>query len=396
MFRLFERTIFDELEFFLIFNPKFSISNLFQSTHAPGNLKLRSGTLKSVRLQSLSQINFRNLLTPRLEFSQGITAIVGANAAGKSNLLAALYLGCTGEVPSGKLVESVKIGEAEGYVNVHVEREDGVTSIEIGLAPGRKVVRLDGQTVRALDVARVAAAVLITPEDGDLIHGSPSLRRGYLDGLLSKVSLRYALLLREYSRVVEQRNAALKHARGEDPTLSVWTDRFLELGSEIVALRERAMKRISSIAQASYHDVAADAKTLCVRLQSKSGAMTLQDQLESTLQEERARGVTVVGPHRDDVLLTLDAHSVQAYGSRGEARTASLALRIAEYQLLLEKHGEAPILLLDDFTAELDAKRRAFVLELAANTPQAIVTGTETPPQYDALYQVAGGQVSHG
>ena len=345
-----------------------------------------------MRLQSLSQINFRNLLTPRLEFSPGITAIVGANAAGKSNLLAALYLGCTGEVPSGKIVESVKLGEAEGYVNVHVERDDGITSIEIGLAPGRKVVRLDGQTVRSLDVARVAAAVLIKPEDGDLIHGSPSLRRGYLDALLSKVSLRYALLLREYSRVVEQRNAALK-VRGEDPTLSVWTDKFLELGSEIMDLRIRAMKRISSIAQASYHDVAADSKTLCVSLQSKSSE-TLQEQLNATSQEERARGVTVVGPHRDDVLLTLDDHSVQAYGSRGEARTASLALRIAEYQLLLEKHGEAPILLLDDFTAELDAKRRAFVLELAANTPQAIVTGTETPPQYDALFQVAGGQVS--
>ena len=342
-----------------------------------------------MRLQSLSQINFRNLLTPRLEFSPGITAIVGANAAGKSNLLAALYLGCTGEVPSGKIVESVKLGEAEGYVNVHVERDDGITSIEIGLAPGRKVVRLDGQTVRSLDVARVAAAVLIKPEDGDLIHGSPSLRRGYLDALLSKVSLRYALLLREYSRVVEQRNAALK-VRGEDPTLSVWTDKFLELGSEIMDLRIRAMKRISSIAQASYHDVAADSKILCVSLQSKSSE-TLQEQLDATSQEERARGVTVVGPHRDDVLLTLDDHSVQAYGSRGEARTASLALRIAEYQLLLEKHGEAPILLLDDFTAELDAKRRAFVLELAANTPQAIVTGTETPPQYDALFQVAGG-----
>ena len=363
--------------------------------HSPA-ARSNSSKLKNVRLQSLSQINFRNLLTPRLEFGAGITTIVGANAAGKSNLLAALYLGCTGEVPSGKIVESVRLGEAEGYVNVHVERDDGVTSIEIGLAPGRKVVRLDGQTVRAFDVARVAAAVLITPEDGDLIHGSPSLRRAYLDGLLSKVSLRYALLLREYSRVVEQRNAALKHARGEDPTLDVWTDKFLELGSEIMNLRIRAMARISEIAAESYHDVAADSKKLCVRLQSEASDLDLRESLEASRQEERARGVTVVGPHRDDMLLTLDTHSVQAYGSRGEARTASLALRIAEYQLLLEKHGEAPILLLDDFTAELDAKRRAFVLELAANTPQAIVTGTETPPQYDALYQVSGGQFSRG
>ena len=342
-------------------------------------------------MQYLSQINFRNLLTPRLEFAPGVTAVVGQNAAGKSNLLAALYLGCTGDLPRGKIGETVRLGEAEGYVNVAVERSDGVTNIEIGLAPGRKLIRIDGQTRRALDVSRVAAAVLITPEDGDLIHGSPSGRRGYLDSLLSKVSLRYALLLREYSRVVEQRNAALKQYG--DPTLEVWTDKFLELGQEIVNLRVRAMGRVTDIAREAYGDVASDHKTLQVTLQSASAA-PLAEQLAMSAQEERARGVTVVGPHRDDLTVELDDHSVQAYGSRGEARTASLALRVAEYRLLSEKHGEAPVLLLDDFTAELDARRRAFVLELAAATPQAIVTGTETPPQYTSLYQVSGGQFS--
>ena len=332
------------------------------------------------------------MLTPRLEFPAGITAVVGQNAAGKSNLLDALYLGCTGELPGGKIAETVRIGETEGFVGVKVERADGVSTVEIGLAPGRKVVRLDGQTVRAADVARVSAAVLVTPEDTELIHGSPSGRRAYLDGLLSKLSLRYALLLREYTRVVEQRNAALKTF---DPTLSVWSERFCELGAEIVALRERAMTRIADIAGATYRDIAGDGKTLGVSLVN-SPAPPLAEQLTATAQEERARGVTVVGPHRDDVRLTLDEHSVQAYGSRGEARTTSLALRVAEYRLLLEKHGEAPVLLLDDFTAELDANRRAYLLELAATTPQAVVSGTETPPQYGARWQVSGGSFRAG
>jgi DNA replication and repair protein RecF len=96
------------------------------------------------------------------------------------------------------------------------------------------------------------------------------------------------------------------------------------------------------------------------------------------------------------MFIKLAGHSLQAYGSRGEARTASLALRVAEYRLLQEKHGEAAILLLDDFTAELDANRRAFVLELAASTPQAIVSGTETPPQYAALWYVSGGSFRGG
>ncbi|MCA9835758.1 MAG: DNA replication and repair protein RecF [Trueperaceae bacterium] len=343
-------------------------------------------------LRSLSQINFRNMQTPRLEFGPGITAIVGKNAAGKSNLLDAIYLACTGDLPGGKIVESVRIGETEGFVSSKVERQDGIATIEVGLAPGRKVLRLDGQSVRSNDIARVSSAVLITPEDADLVHGSPSGRRTYLDTLLSKLSLRYALLLREYGRVVEQRNAALK-ASYEDLTLPIWTEKFLELGKEIEAVRIRAMRRISEIAEVTYREIASDNKVLGVVLESQSEA-DLSQRLDRTRQEERARGVTVVGPHRDELLLSLNGHSVQAYGSRGEARTTSLALRVAEYQLLREKHGEAPILLLDDFTAELDANRRSYLLSLAANTPQAIITGTETPPQYDALYHVAGGSFS--
>ena len=346
-------------------------------------------------LRSLAQLNFRNLLTPRLEFPAGITAVVGQNASGKSNLLTALYLGCTGDLPAGKIAETVRLGETEGFVGVKIEREDGVTTVEVGLAPGRKVVRMDGQTVRSVDVARFSAAVLVTPEDADLVHGSPSGRRSYLDTLLSRLSLRYALLLREYTRVVEQRNAVLRSGYA-DPTLEVWTAKFLELGAEIISLRERAVGRVASIACQTYQEIAGGSKQLSVRLASSDSELSLGEKLEQNRQEERVRGVTVVGPHRDDVVLELDGHSVQAYGSRGEARTTSLALRVAEYQLLLEKHKEAPVLLLDDFTAELDANRRAYLLELAANTPQAVVSGTETPPQFDALYHVSGGSFRVG
>lgn len=341
-------------------------------------------------LRSISQINFRNLQTPRLEFTEGITAVVGQNASGKSNLLSALYLGCTGDLPHGQISEAVKLGEDEGFVGVKLERQDGISTIEIGLAPGKKLVRIDGQHVRSIEVAKAASAVLITPEDADLIHGSPSSRRGFLDTLLSKLSLRYALMLREYLRVVEQRNALLKLNYG-DPSLTVWTEKFLELGQELIAVRIRAMKRIRDIAQSTYLDISSDTKTLDLSLLSETQNITLQEALQQSISEEKARGITVVGPHRDDLAIMLNNHSVQSYGSRGEARTASLALRVAEYQLLQEKHGESPILLIDDFTAELDANRRAYLLELASNTPQAIVTGTETPPMYNSLLHVSNG-----
>nr|MDQ3398007.1 DNA replication and repair protein RecF [Deinococcota bacterium] len=284
-------------------------------------------------------------------------------------------------------------GESEGFVSARVEREDGVITTKIGLAPGKKILRLDGQTVRATDLARVCAAVLITPEDAELVHGSPSARRGYLDSLLSRLSPRYALLLREYNRVVEQRNANLK-GHPDERSLEVWTERFLDLGGEVGKLRGRAVARIAELAGGAYSDISGGEssgdKALGVAL-----AQTLSEHLHEALVasrgEERARGVTVVGPHRDDLRLELDGQSIAAYGSRGEARTTALALRVAEYRLLLDKHGEAPVLLLDDFTAELDEGRRSYLLALAHSTPQAIVSGTEAPPRYRRHLRVLRG-----
>ncbi|UCH27113.1 MAG: DNA replication and repair protein RecF [Trueperaceae bacterium] len=343
-----------------------------------------------MQLRSLSQLNFRNLETPQLSFKPGITALVGCNASGKSNLLEAAYLGCTGELPGGRIVDLLRLGESEGFVGIRLEHEEGLSSIEIGLSAGKKTLRLDGQSVRAADIARVSAAVLITPQDTIMIQGPPSGRRAYLDSVLSKLSFRYNLMLREYHRVVEQRNALLKTVF-DTHTLTAWTERFLELGTEITSMRQRAVQRISELSNQTYRHLAGDGKSLNVTLQTQSHG--LRSAWEASRDEEKARGTTVVGPHRDDLRLELDAKSVQLYGSRGEARTSALALRVAEYQLLLEKHDEAPVLLLDDFSAELDSTRRTYLLELASNTPQAVVSGTEATPQHDTLLHIAGGEI---
>lgn len=348
-----------------------------------------------MQLRSLSQLNFRNLVTPLVNFGSGVIALVGRNASGKSNLLDAAYLALTGELPSGKIVESLRFGSSEGYVAAELEHDEGISRIEVGLAPGRKQLKLDGQFVRSYDIARVSAAVLITPSDTELVHGSPSGRRGYLDGLLARLSPRYGALLREYHRVVEQRNALLKGS-DIDPSIEVWSGRFTSLGREIDDLRSRAVGRIATLADAVYREVAGDGKCFGVELQRTQGDRDLGEALAASVFEERARGATVVGPHRDDLLLALDGHAVGAYGSRGEARTAALALRVAEYRLLHEKHSEAPVLLLDDFTAELDEGRREYLLELTAATPQTLVSGTEAPPRADVTLRVHGGTIAGG
>lgn len=345
-----------------------------------------------MRLLTLSQLNFRNLLTARFEFHGGVVAVVGRNAAGKSNLLAAAYLGCTGETVGGRLARQVRIGEEEAYVAAEIEHDEGVSRVEVGLAPGRKVVKVDGQSARAFDVARAVSAVLLTPEDADLVHGAPAGRRGYLDGVLAKLSGRYASLLREYMRVVEQRNALLR-SQDVGPTFEVWSDRFVALGTEIDAMRERAVTRLAPLVAAVYGEVAGAAGAdLRLTLRRSHAEHDLASALQASARLEQARGQTLVGPHRDDLDLELAGASLQEYGSRGEARTAALALRTAEYRLLSEKHGEPPVLLIDDFTAELDAGRREYLLALAATTPQALVSGTEPPPRFDHRLDLEAGR----
>ncbi len=349
-----------------------------------------------MHLLSLSQLNVRNLVTPRLEFPLGINAVVGPNAAGKSNLLEAAYLACTGEMAGTRTVEVVRLGEEQGYVAARVQHDEGLSEIEVGLAPGRKQIKIDKQSARASDVSRIVTAVLLQPEDADLVHGSPSGRRGYLDALLTRLSPRYGALLREYQRVVEQRNALLRMAP-RDPSLAVWTERFVTLGSEIEQLRQRAATRLAPLATEVYSEIAGPASpTLGVTLLKSHTQGSLAEALAASAFEEQARRLTVVGPHRDDLGLTLAGNSVQAYGSRGEARTAALALRVAEYRLLSDKHKEPPVLLIDDFTAELDEGRRDYLLRLAASTPQVLVTGTEPPPRYDRLLRVSAGAFTEG
>jgi DNA replication and repair protein RecF len=346
-----------------------------------------------VRVRALRQLHFRNLTTPQLAFARGVTAVVGPNAAGKSNLIDALYLGCTGALPNGTIAETLRFGAPAGFVRSELDAADGDHVLEIGLAPGRKTLQLDGQTVRTADVARLGGAVKVAPEDADLVHGPPAGRRGFLDDVLGRLSLRYALVSREYHRVVEQRNALLKRLDA-GATLAVWDERFVALGDEIDAVRARAVARIAPLAAEAYAAVAGDERRLQVTLRRAAGDTPLLEALEDARAEERARGVSVVGPHRDDLDLALDGHAVQAYGSRGEARTAALALRVAEFALLEERHGTPPVLLVDDVSAELDEGRRRFLVDLARRTPQAIVTGTDAPVGADRVWRVTGGRVT--
>jgi DNA replication and repair protein RecF len=344
-----------------------------------------------VLLRSLQLLHYRNLESAKLEFSGGLTGIVGGNGMGKSNLLEAAFLALTGVLEVSKLETVVRLGEKEAFVGAELERDDGTTKLEVGLAPGKKLAKVDGARVRTSDLAKHGSAVLVRPEDAELIHGSPSSRRGFLDALVARMSPRYAQILQSYERVVTQRNAVLKQERVEDWMLEVWDLKLNELGSEIMKLRRRAMNRLTDLAREAHQALAGNGKSLELRLIETARVEDYAQHLFEKRREELARGSTAIGPHRDDLEIKLSGVLAADYASRGEARTIALALRQAEYTLLEEKFREPPVLLIDDFTAELDAHRRGFLLEMASRAPQAIVTGTEAPNAWARLYHIRNG-----
>lgn len=341
-------------------------------------------------LRSLNTIHYRNLEATRVAFSTGVTAVVGGNGQGKTNLLEAAFLALTGVLEVSRVETVIRLGEREAFVGAEVEREDGVTRLEVGLAPGRKLAKVDGVRVKTADLVRHASAVLIRPEDSELVHGSPGTRRAFLDALVSRMSPRYTQALQSYERVVTQRNAVLRQPH-EDWMLEVWDAKLADLGAEIMRLRRRAVARLKTLATDAHATLTGSGKRLELELIETArlddyGAHILEKRLE-----ERARGSTALGPHRDDLEIKLDSLMAVDYASRGEARTIALALRKAEFDLLSEKFREPPVLLIDDFTAELDSSRRAFLLEMAGSAPQAIVTGTEPAPSAARLYQIHHG-----
>lgn len=340
-----------------------------------------------VLLRSLSTLNYRNLAPTTLEFPAGVSAVWGPNGAGKTNLLEAAYLALTGLSDAPRLEQLVTQGEQEGYLRAEVWQGGSRSVLEVGLGRGRKSLKADGVRVRTNDLPP-GSAVWIRPEDSELVYGSPGVRRRYLDELLTRISPRYGVQLTRYDRAVAQRNAALKS--GESWAMPVWEDTLSTLGGEIMNLRRRAAKRLNELG-AQANAALGSAKLLELELIETTTPESYRTDFARVGSEERARGITVIGPHRDDLRLTLGGLSAGDYASRGEARTIALSLRRAELELLRERYNEMPLLLIDDFSAELDPQRRQFLLELAASVPQAIVTGTEAAPGAVTSWQAAGG-----
>ena len=371
-----------------------------------------------MRVTNLSLTNFRSYRRLELPLGDGLTVVVGDNAQGKSNLLEALYLLAIGKsyrASTERDLVSWEAAQVQGYAiaAATLAGEQGQTELRIGLdcmegARAQKRVRINGIPKRASDLVGVMSAVLFSPEDIELVFGPPSVRRRYLDVLLAQVSRRYVQTLSRFQRVLLQRNAllrAMRDGRANESELAFWDDSLASEGAVVMAERWRSMKSLSDLIGSAFArlsgggNLAVAYAATAPPTEDGDSAAGIVNALRASRSRERALGMTMVGPHRDDLRLTLGGVEAARHASRGQARLIALAMRLGEARLLAERRGEPPLLLLDDVLSELDRRRRALVLEEACGYPQTIVTSADADALPDSYLsgarrlRVEAGQV---
>jgi DNA replication and repair protein RecF len=380
-----------------------------------------------VHVAHLSLHDFRSYATAEVELSPGVTAFIGRNGQGKTNLVEAIdYLSRLSSHRVASDAPLVRAGADQAVVRAAVVRDGRTAVLEVELNPGRSNrARVNRSPLpRARDLVGLVRTVVFSPEDLTLVKGDPSDRRRFLDDLLVLRTPRLAGVRADYDRVLRQRNSLLKTAgaarRGSSSqeaalsTLGVWDAHLARTGAELLAerlalvdsLRPYAGKAYETVARGATRDDADLEYRPSFELEGRTARDDLTEALLAEVERRRGdeldRGVSLVGPHRDELLLSLghgpgdDRLPVKGYASHGESWSFALALRLASYDLL-RADGDDPILILDDVFAELDTERRAQLAELVAGAEQVLVTAAVAADVPAALagarFSVGGGEV---
>ncbi len=394
-----------------------------------------------MHVRHLTVSNFRSYETAELPLSPGVTTLVGLNGQGKTNLVEAIgYLATLSSHRVATDQPLVRFGADQAIIRGVVVRDGRETLIELEINPGRaNRARLGRSPLqRPREVLGTLRTVLFAPEDLALVKGDPSERRRFLDELLVARQPRWAGVRSDYDKVLRQRNALLKSAApvlrkgarhrpraGDEPvddarasalhTLDIWNDHLASVGSQLLYARLRLLRSLGPYLAKAYDEVSAGQSDARVSYRSSLREETaaaiaagevpeieqLREEMLAALEEARPReverGVSLVGPHRDDVVLTLGELPAKGYASHGESWSFALGLKLAAYQLLRHDLGEDPVLVLDDVFAELDTGRRERLAAMIGDCEQVLVTaavGEDVPASLSGqTYAVSLGEV---
>jgi DNA replication and repair protein RecF len=376
-----------------------------------------------VHVSGLELTDFRSYLRVELELEPGVTAFLGPNGQGKTNLVEAVDYAATQtshRVASDQPL--VRHGADRAVIRLRVRRDDREALIELEINPGKaNRARLNrGAVPRARDVLGIVRTVLFAPDDLELVKGDPSARRRFLDDLLVARQPRFAGVRADYDRLLKQRNTLLKSAGGRGgrhgesslSTLDSWDAHLAQVGGELLAARLDLVAALAPPVSRHYAAVSdavdkpdgGNETQLAYRASLDLDGATERSALESALLDEMARrrseeldrGMTLVGPHRDDVEMALGGLPARGYASHGESWSLALSLRLAAYDLL-RADGDDPVLILDDVFAELDAHRRECLAEIVRGAEQVLITAAveeDVPKELVSRhYAVQAGEV---
>jgi DNA replication and repair protein RecF len=390
-----------------------------------------------VLVKHLALANFRNYSTADVAFSPGVNLLVGPNGQGKTNLVEAIRFMSTlsshrvaGYLPLIRNAQP-EVDQAIIRVLANHDGRDALLELELNRSTPNRARINKATAPRVRDVLGYVNTVTFAPEDLDIVKKDPSNRRAFIDEILVQVSPRFAGVFSDYDRVLKQRNTLLRTARQTGAkgtslsTLDAWDESLIKFGSEIVAARIALVERMRPLLTEAYQAIAiANNEPQILMKSSLLGDVVAEEDDSDSLEHiensneseveqlfrsklaqirsrELDRGITMVGPHRDDLVLMLSDLPAKGYASHGESWSFALALRLASINLLrAETRSGDPVLILDDVFAELDAGRRARLAELVANNEQVLITaavGEDVPDELRAkVFNVFAGEVSDG
>src|SRR3990170_2954716 len=342
-----------------------------------------------MRLTHLSLTNFRNFVRLETDWPPGPTLLVGANAQGKTSLLEAVYYLSGAASPHAssdrQLINFLALQEPAPFARIVAELRQGdlpqrieIRIVEEAGGPGegprlRKEILVNGVRRPARQLAGTFNAVLFQPRDLQVVEGSPGARRRFLDEALSQADPAYGEAISHYAKVLSNRNALLRQIQeaGSSPggdQIAFWDEQLADLAATLMRSRALALRELEHLAQPIHSDLTRGVESL------RQGILAV---LRDSYPDEIARGLTLIGPHRDDFRIRASGIDLTTYGSRGQDRTAILALKLAEIEWMRQRTGQWPVLLLDEVLAELDAERRLSLLARVHSAEQAILTSAD-------------------
>ena len=343
-----------------------------------------------MRITSLTVDNFRNHTHSALQLADGINVLVGPNAQGKTNLLEAIYLSCVGR--GWRAVrdnEMVQFGQTRALVQVTAEKRFGKVDIAIQLGQGLK----KSIAINRIPIAKVAElmgqinCIFFSPDELKLVKEAPADRRRFLNIDLSQIDKSYFYALARYNKILQQRNASLKN-NCDLRELSVWDQQLVQQGKILIQKRQVFLEKLAPYVVKKHQALTGGQESISISYET---CADFEKDLAQARERDLRLRTTTVGPHRDDLAITINGKDVRVFGSQGQQRNVALSIKLAELDLFADLTGEKPILLLDDVFSELDSSRQARLLNIIADT-QVVITATDPVP-VGKIFQVKNGTV---